>query len=116
MLILVVPFAFVQKINYNLYVLDILCLDNFYFAGVPQIILFSRTHTSLFPPAPELAHQELSRAAPCCVGSCGTPTGVQVSNRRFTWEPQSSLTLRENANEYWLVNFAYLSHSPCTRV
>ncbi len=31
--------------------------------------------------------------------------------RRFTWKPQSSLTLRENANEYWLVDFAY-SHSP----
>ncbi len=26
------------------------------------------------------------------------------------------LWLRENANEYWLVEFAYLSHSPCTRV
>ncbi len=34
----------------------------------------------------------------------------------FTWEPQSSLTLRENANEYWLVDVAYLSNSPCIRV
>ncbi len=41
MLILVVPFAFVQQINNNLNVLDILCLDHLYFAGVPQIILFS---------------------------------------------------------------------------
>ncbi len=41
MLILVVPFDFVQQINNNLYALDILCLDNFYFAGVPRIILFS---------------------------------------------------------------------------
>ncbi len=33
--------------------------------------LFShiRTHTSLYPPAPTLAHQVLSRAALCCVGS-----------------------------------------------
>ncbi len=37
-------------------------------------------------------------------------------HRGFTWKPQSSLTLRENANEYWLVEFAYLSHSPCIRV
>ncbi len=35
MLILVVLFAFVQQINNNLYVLDILYLDNFYFVGVP---------------------------------------------------------------------------------
>ncbi len=36
----------------------------------------------------------------------------------FTQEPQSPLTLRENANEYWLVDFAYhsQSHSPCIRV
>ncbi len=50
MLILVVLFAFVQQINNNLYVLDILCLDHFYFAGVPRIILLSRiphTHKSL---------------------------------------------------------------------
>ncbi len=36
--------------------------------------------------------------------------------RGFTWEPQSCLTLRENANEYWLVDFAYLSHSLFIRV
>ncbi len=42
MLILVVLFACVQQINNSLYVLDILCLDHFYFAGVPRIILFSR--------------------------------------------------------------------------
>ncbi len=85
-LILVVLFAFVQQINNNLYVLDILCLDNFYFAGVPQIILLSRipqTHNSLpARTAPALAHQELSRAAPCCVGSRGTPAGEQVSTLR----------------------------------
>ncbi len=34
--------------------------------------------------------------------------------RGFPWEPQSSLTLWENANEYWQVDFAYLNHSPCT--
>ncbi len=65
MLILFVLFAFVQQINNNLYVLEMLCLDHFYFAGVPQIILSSRiplTHTSLFSPAP--AHQELSHTAP----------------------------------------------------
>ncbi len=31
--------------------------------------------------------------------------------RGFTWEPQSMSDLRENVNEYWLVDFAYLSHS-----
>ncbi len=79
MLILVVPFAFVQQITD---VLDILCLDHFYFAGVWRIILFSRiphTHTSLFSPAPALAHQELSRTAPCCIGSRGNPAEVLLS-------------------------------------
>ncbi len=36
-------------------------------------------------------------------------------HRGFTWKPQSSLTLRENANECWLVEFAYLSHSTCIK-
>ncbi len=46
-----VIFAFVQLINNN-YVLDILRLDHFYFAGVPQIILFSRIpHTYKSLPA-----------------------------------------------------------------
>ncbi len=62
MIILVVLFAFVQQINNNLYVLDILCLDNIYFAGVPQIILLSRilrTHKSL------PARTRSSRVVPC---------------------------------------------------
>ncbi len=52
MLILVVPFAFVQQINNNLYVLDILCLDHFYFAGVPRIIVFSRVPHTLVSSRP----------------------------------------------------------------
>ncbi len=63
MLILVVLFAFVQQINNNLYVLDILCLNNLYFAGVPWIILLSRiphTHKSL----PARTHTRPSRVVP----------------------------------------------------
>ncbi len=52
MLILVVHFAFVQQINNNLYVLDILCLDHFYFAGVLRIILFSRVPHTLVSSCP----------------------------------------------------------------
>jgi len=33
--------------------------------------------------------------------------------RGFTLEPQLPLILRENANEYWLVDFAYLIDSLC---
>ncbi len=36
-------------------------------------------------------------------------------HRGFTWKPQSSLTKRKRQWN-WLVEFAYLSHSPCTRV
>ncbi len=64
--------------------LDILCLDIYILRESCESFYSpaSRTHTSLFPPAPALAHQVLSRAAPCCVGSHGsrgTPAGVQVS-------------------------------------
>ncbi len=34
-------------------------------------------------------------------------------HRRFTWKPQSSLTLRENANEYWL-GILHTCSTPCT--
>ncbi len=46
----------------------------------------------------------------------GTEMLCRDDIRGFTWEPQSPLTLRENTNEYWLVDFAYLCHSPCIRV
>ncbi len=92
MLILVVLFAFVQQINNNLYVLDILCLDHFYFAGVPQIILLSRiphTHKSL----PARTRTRPSRVVPrrCCVGSRGTPAGVQG----FKLNPDVTLESRQ---------------------
>ncbi len=32
---------------------------------------------------------------------------MEGRHRGFIWKPQSSLTFRENANEYWLVDFAY---------
>ncbi len=76
MLILVVLFAFVQQIINNLYVLYILCLDHFYFAGVPRIIVFSRvphTHKSL----PARTHTRTSRVVPqYSRGSAGLYTAV----------------------------------------
>ncbi len=80
MLILVVLFAFVQQINNNLYVLDRLCLDNFYFVGVLQIILLSRiphTHKSL----PARTRTRPSRVVP---RRTLLHAGVQVSTLLYT--------------------------------
>ncbi len=109
MLILVVLFAFVQQINNNLYVLYILCLDHFYFAGVPRIIVFFRvlhTHKSL-PPAPALAHQELSCASPCCVGSCGS-AGLYI-------QPQLSFFFFFVINNFYFL-FFHTQHNRISKI
>ncbi len=57
-----------------LQVLEVLCSGT--------VILPHPIHTSVFPPAPALAHQVLSRAAICCVVSCNS-AGLYSEGARY---------------------------------